>query len=121
MLKTNQQLLEEKIAYANKRIENYNTRIQNLTELIKYNRDIIDKLVLRRKHEKVSIDVEKNVAKKLTTNAEKASQYEQQLREENHYLADQLDIAERHLATITKTKAKLQSLLGRPKNNERTK
>lgn len=118
MLKTNQEMLEEKIAYADKKIANYQARIENITELIKYNRTIIDTLQRRRTHEKVFIDIEKNEAKKLKKNAEKISEYEQQLKDENVYLSGQLDIAERHLASITETKEKLKSILSKTKKEK---
>ena len=119
MLKTNEQMLKEKIEYANNKIKKYESRIENLIELIKYNRAIIDNLQNKRKHEEVFYDIEKNEAKKLKKNAVKATEYEKQLREENQKLANQLDIAERHLVEIKKTKERLQSILD-PKSKEKT-
>lgn len=118
MLKTNQEMLEEKIAYANRKIEKYNARIESLTELVKYNRAIIENLRAKRKNEKVIFNVEKNEARILKKGFEKSSAYEENLKKENLELAVQIERTERHLKSITDTRDKLTKILNKSKSQD---
>lgn len=123
MLKTNEQLLIEKIENADKQISDYEKRIVDLNEMIASNRIIIDQLAHKRKYSKLIFDLKNNVAKK-----EKASgvitKAEESLIKENTELSAILERTERHLAEIKKTRKNLASILDGSKKktkSERTK
>ena len=110
MLKTNNELLKEKIAYADEKIKKYKAKIEAISDLIYCNRTIIDNLLFKRTKSKVILDYEKNISTILKSNDE-ISDYEKSLKEENVKLAIELEKLEDKLIDISSTRKNLQSIL----------
>ncbi len=122
MLKTNKELLKEKIAYADKKIECYMEKINELKDVVFCNRTIINNLIFKRKHAKVVLDAEKNEAKVYKSNS-KITDLEKELKQENLDLAIEIEKTEEKLKQMQSTRKNLVSILNGTKKRslERSK
>lgn len=111
MLKTNNQLLEEKIAYIDEKIARYTQKVEAISELILCNRAILNNLLSKRKHTKIVFDVENNQAKEYKNKSTQISSQEKVLSQENVALASEMEKLENKIAELNKTKVNFQSIL----------
>ena len=111
MLKTNNQLLEEKIAYIDAKIARYTQKVEAISELILCNRAILNNLLSKRKHTKIVFDVENNQAKEYKNKSTQISSQEKVLSQENVALASEMEKLENKIAELNKTKVNFQSIL----------
>ncbi len=116
MLKTNEQLLQEKIDYATGKIKQYEARIELLNEAILDNKRILDSILMMRMNKKITFDIANNrtITSNAVNNAEE--KYEQALKQENLEYTEEIEKLEDKIKEFKKTKNNLSSILNKTKS-----
>lgn len=117
MLKTNEQLLQEKIEYATDKIKQYEARIELLNEAILENKRILDSILMMRMNKKITFDIANNrtITSSAVNNAE--AKYEQALKQENLEYTEEIEKLEDKIKELQKTKNNLTSILNKTKKS----
>lgn len=117
MLKTNEQLLQEKIEYATDKIKQYEARIELLNEAILENKRILDSILMMRMNKKITFDIANNrtITSSAVNNAE--AKYEQALKQENLEYTEEIEKLEDKIKELKKTKNNLTSILNKTKKS----
>lgn len=119
MLKTNEQLLQEKIEYATGKIKQYEARIELLNEAILDNRRVLDGILQRRLNKTVVLNAMTFTATSVNSSkpCETEVKYEKSLKDENAAYAEEIEKLEDKIKEFKSTKQNLTSILNKTKKS----